>query len=376
MSLDFFRFADVFRAGSWLTDSRTRIYAALAAMISLAGLIWNWTGGDLLLDRFHRPIGTDFAGMWSAGRMLLEGQPYALFDPEPHFAYQRATFGSAEVYGWHYPPFFLAIAALLGALPYIPALILWQASSFAFYLAAMRAIASRLKTASVLVAAAGFPAVFVTLGHGHNAFLTAGLLGFGLLFLDRRPIVAGVLLGLLAYKPQFALVLPAILVGGAWSTRWRTIASATATLLAMTAAVTLWLGPGVWTAFIDGASFTRTVILEQGVTGWHKIQSTFSALRSFGASVETAYAAQAAVTLAVVATLALAAHRKADPRLIAAMTATGALLATPYCLDYDMTILGVAIAFAARTAWRKASLRGKKRFWRSRGRHRCSHASP
>ncbi|RYD90025.1 MAG: DUF2029 domain-containing protein, partial [Sphingomonadales bacterium] len=244
-------------------------------------------------------------------------------------------------YGWHYPPFFLGIAALLASMPYLVALAVWQISSFGFYLAAVRAIAPPSK--ALLFVAIGFPAVFVTVGHGHNAFLTAGLLGFGLLLLNRRPLLAGVLIGLLAYKPQFGLILPIVLLLGG---HWRATLAAATTVLTMSAAVTLRLGPGVWTAFLEGAEFTKTTILEQGITGWHKIQSTFSALRSFGAPVDVAYAGQAVVTVAVIATLVLVVWRKADPRLVASLTACGALLATPYCLDYDMTILGVAIAFA------------------------------
>ena len=45
--------------------------------------------------------------------------------------------------------------------------------------------------------------MFVNIGHGHNGFLTAALIGSALVVLDRRPVLAGVLFGLIAYKPQF-----------------------------------------------------------------------------------------------------------------------------------------------------------------------------
>jgi len=332
------------RSGDWLTEDRARIYALMIALFGAASLVFIWTTGGPMTDRFGRPIATDFSGMWTAGRMLVGGDAVGLFDPETHFAFQRQVFANPaiDVYGWHYPPFFLAVAALMGLVPYVPALIAWQASTFALYLAAVRAIAPPHR--ALLVIAIGFPAVFVTLGHGHNAFLTAGLLGFGLFLLPTRPVIAGICIGLLAYKPQFGLVLPVVMLLG-WHVR--AVVAAGVTVLAMAAGVTLWLGPEVWTAFLKGAVFTREVILEQGITGWAKIQSTFSAFRSFGAPLPLAYGAQFAVTGLVVATLALAAWRRADHRLVAAMTATGALLATPYCLDYDMTILAVAVAFTA-----------------------------
>lgn len=334
---------DAIRTGAWLTPERARVYAALVAVLGFAALLFVWATGQGLTDRFGRPIGTDFSGVWTAGRMLLAGDATGLFDPTAHFAFQRQIHGNAgiDVYGWHYPPFFLAIAAILALLPYLPALAVWQAATFALYLAAIRAISPPL--AGVTLVAIGFPAVVVTVGHGHNSFLTAGLLGFGLLWLERRPVVAGMLIGLLAYKPQFGLVLPVVMIAGG---HWRAAMAAAATVLGLVAATTICLGMEVWSAFLKGAEFTRAVILEEGSTGWYKIQSTFSALRSFGAPLPVAYGGQFAVTGAVLAALALASFRGVDRRIVAAMTAVGALLATPYCLDYDMALLGPAIAFA------------------------------
>jgi hypothetical protein len=50
----------------------------------------------------------------------------------------------------------------------------------------------------------GLPCGFVNVGHGQNGFLTAALLGGALHLIDRRPWIAGVLIGCLAYQPQFA----------------------------------------------------------------------------------------------------------------------------------------------------------------------------
>ena len=88
--------------------------------------------------------------------------------------------------GWHYPPFFFAIAVLVAAVPYAWGLAIWLVASFAAYLAAMRAILPRPET---LLVAAAFPAVFVNIGHGQNGFLTAALLG-GALHLARSPAMA------------------------------------------------------------------------------------------------------------------------------------------------------------------------------------------
>ena len=95
-------------------------------------------------------------------------------------------------------------------------------------------------------------------------------------------------------------------------------------------------------------NFTQTVVLEQGGTGWQKIQSIFSAVRAWGASVPIAYAAQATLFAALAATLAWLWRSDAAFELKAAALALGSLLATPYVLDYDLVVLAVAIAFFAR----------------------------
>jgi hypothetical protein len=95
-------------------------------------------------------------------------------------------------------------------------------------------------------------------------------------------------------------------------------------------------------------NFTQLVVLEQGGTGWEKIQSIFSAARMWGASVDTAYAVQGALLMSLATTLAWLWHGDAAFELKAAGLATASLLATPYVLDYDLVVLAVAIAFFAR----------------------------
>jgi alpha-1,2-mannosyltransferase len=136
----------------------------------------------------------------------------------------------------------------------------------------------------------------------------------------------------------------ALLAGG----RWSTIGAAVATVAVLLALSFVMLGGGVWHAFADSMNFTQTVVLEQGSTGWEKIQSLFSAVRMWGAGVPLAYAIQIALALMLAASLAWLWHSDAAFELKAAGLATASLLATPYVLDYDLVVLAVAIAFFAR----------------------------
>ena len=195
-----------------------------------------------------------------------------------------------------------------------------------------------------LLLALAFPAVFINLGQAHNGFLTAALIGAALVQLDRRPVVAGVLIGLLAYKPQFGVLIPLVL---AVSGRWRVFASAAVTLAVMTLAVTFAFGADVWSAFLATGKFTRTVVLEQGGTGWYKIQSVFSWVRMWGGGIALAYVVQAAVTVTIAAALAWLWRSRAAYPLKAAALLIGTLLATPYSLDYDLMLLAPAIGYLA-----------------------------
>ena len=332
------------RSGQWLTAPRARGYSLILlgiCIISVAGWVAVSNG---LIDRNGKPVGTDFSNVYAAGTLTWQGRPAEAYVPALQHAAETAVFGGREVpfYGWHYPPFFFAVAVLVAAVPYGWGLSIWLAASLAAYLAAMRAILPRPET---LLIAAAFPAVFVNIGHGQNGFLTAALLGGSLHLLERRPWLAGVLIGCLAYKPQFGVLIPfAMLAGG----RWSTIGAAIATVAALIALSFVMLGGSVWHAFADSMNFTQTVVLEQGGTGWEKIQSVFSAVRMWGAGVQTAYAVQFALALMLAASLAWLWHGDAAFELKASALATASLLATPYVLDYDLVVLAVAIVFFVR----------------------------
>jgi hypothetical protein len=332
------------QSGQWLTASRARGYSLILLSLCTMAMAGWIALSDGLIDRNGKPVGTDFSNVYAAGSLVWQGRPADAYEPALQHAAERAVFGGREVpfYGWPYPPFFFAIAVLVASVPYAWGLSIWLAASLAAYLAAIRAILPRPET---FLVAAAFPAVFVNIGHGQNGFLTAALLGGALHLLDRRSWLAGVLIGCLAYKPQFGVLIPiALLAGG----RWSTIGAAAATVAVLLAVSFVTLGGGVWHAFANSMNFMQTVVLEQGGIGWEKIQSAFSAVMMWGGGARTAYATQIALALMVAASLAWLWQSDATFELKASALASGSLLATPYVLDYDLVVLAVAIAFFVR----------------------------
>ena len=353
-------FIDLLRSGAWLTRERVRLVAIVLLAASAIGAGYLIATSDGLNDRFGRPLGTDFSNVYAAGTYVLEGRPSAPFEPATQYTREQAIFGPATpFYGWHYPPFFLGLAALLATMPYWLALLVWQGTTLGLYLGSVRAILGA-RDSLWLLAALAFPAVFINLGQAHNGFLTAALFGAALTQLNTRPWLAGILFGLLAYKPQFGLLIPLVLIVGG---HWRTIFAAAAIVALLAAAVTLAFGVDVWTAFLASTHFTRDVVLEQGGTGWHKIQSVFSWVRMWGGGITLAYAMQAAVTATIAAALIWLWRSKAVYPLKAAALIVGCLLATPYSLDYDLMLLARPLPSLPPTASIAASRRGRKPHW-------------
>jgi hypothetical protein len=225
-----------------------------------------------------------------------------------------------------------------------------------FYLLTIKSVVAKSRAFSIawgspprtqglwLLLAVAFPAVFVNLIHGQNGFLTASLIGGALVLLDRQSLLSGILFGLLAYKPQFGLLVPiALLVGG----YWRALGAAVVTVCVLLAVTLLAFGTGPWEAYAASAQFARVVLLEMGEGGLPRIQSVFSWTLMWGGGISLAYAVQGALSLGVAFLVIRIWQGNQTYSIKAAALILGSLLATPYILDYDLVVLAPAIAFLA-----------------------------
>jgi hypothetical protein len=347
---------DAIASGEWLTRERVLRVATLFALASAASLVWLVVSANGTLDALGRPLGTDFSNVWTAGAMALEGRASEVWSWHNHFAAQKAFHGKnlVDLFGWHYPPPFLLLAAALATMPYVLALVLWQLATLVPFAWLMWRLVPRRETLLLVLAA---PVTLVCLTHGHNGFLTALLLGGGLALSERRPLLAGILFGCLIYKPQFALIIPPLLLA---SRNWRAIAGACFSAgILIAATLAIWGWP-VWQAFIDSLPLTREVVIEQGATGWQKIMSPFAAIRMWGGNIPFGYAVQAVFTAASVAAVAWLSWTRSNADLRNATVCATALISTPYVLDYDFVVLLPALAFLWRDGERNGVLAGDR----------------
>jgi len=337
------------RDGRFLTRQRLTVYSALLLAGFTIATLWVIATAHGLSDHAGRPLGTDFSSFHTAGRLALEGRNP--FDQAALYRAEQSAFGNAtRYYSFSYPPIFLLPAAALATLPYATALALWLALTFGFYLAAMEVLRTRLDIASdkerrlFLLVAMAFPGVFINLSHGQNGFLAAGLMAMGLALLDRRPLAAGLCLGLLAFKPQLGVLTPFALAA---SGRWKSFAAAAVTVAVLMAASVLAFGIESWRDFLAAMTFSRQAILDHDAVGYAKMISVFAEARLWHAPLAVAYGLQALVSMAAIFLTIRLWRSSADIRLKGAALCLGSLLVTPFALDYDLMLLAPALALVA-----------------------------
>jgi alpha-1,2-mannosyltransferase len=237
-------------SGEWLVGERLRVYPRIFLAIYLL-VIFSWVLlADGVFDSLGRPLGTDFTSFYAAAQLALDGQAPLAYDFAAHFEAEKVALGSelVDFYPFAYPPTFILFLMPLGALPYLIALFVWQGLTLAFFVIMMKKLAGRSEAILLVLA---FPAVFVTIGHGQNAFLTAGLFAGALHYLNRKPVVAGLLIGLLTFKPHLGLLIPFVLMV---SRCWRVFFSASVTSISFAAMSWLILGSEAWAAFFFSTS--------------------------------------------------------------------------------------------------------------------------
>ncbi len=304
--------------------------------------------------RFPRDIhgyalGRDFLNFWTYGREAWSGEAGRFYDIGIYNAHLQALVGADyQTQQWSYPPHLILLMAPFGLLPYLPAYAFWTALGVAALFWSLPNGTDRRLGALALALA---PAGLICLVSGQNAFFAVAIFAGVFRFLDTRPILAGVLLGLLTVKPQLGLLLPLMLVV---TGRWTVFASAAATTIALFAATALLFGPDIWTTYLrDAIPLQEYVIRDPTRATMGLMPTAYMNARIVGLSAETAYAVQAVFAALALGAVVWTYSRPRDPLLSYAVLITATLSATPYLMSYDFVVLSwvlLALAAAERAA--------------------------
>jgi hypothetical protein len=309
------------------------------------------------------PDHMDFFLMWSWARFEIQHPAALIYDQAAQHDFLLSldpTF--PDPMPFPYPPLYLLLIRPLGWLSHPGARALWSTATLSAYMVAVCSPTWRLR---IVLPALLAPATAVNLMQGQNGFLTAALLVGGIRLAPSWPIAGGVLLGLLAYKPQFGLLVVIALVASGW---WRTALAAALTVVAAVAASLYSFGLETWTAWPSAVSERFAELMHRG----HLLSlmpTVLANLLALGASDRFAETIQFGVTVAAAAAVWFA-FRRPNPNDCpsppssgperkygwgtagkAAVLATASILASPYAFVYDMTLVAAAVALIVDEYW-------------------------
>lgn len=375
-------------------DARLFAFARRAARIlvplavGLAVILYG-TGPEPRRNWYGDMLGNDFSQIWVAGRAALEGRGGEPYDLAVHLANLKEAFGPSARFAWHYPPVFLLPAAAVASLDPQAAFLLWTALSLGLFALAMRLAAGRTDAACIALA---HPLVFCNLAYGQNGLFTAALMTLGAVLVDRRPWLAGLCFGLLAYKPHFAALAPILLL---LTGRRACLGVCIATAAGLCLASLALFGTAPWIGFVATLGDTNRIILEKAAAGLDLNAGAFGAVRLAGGSMAAAWALQAVVCAGALALCVRAWTWPASPSIIwrrvirfarrndassadsrqggvceaappcrdlrAALLLAAAPLLSPYVPVYDLAPLVPATLLLVIAAHRAGGLRGYER---------------
>ncbi|MDP4002926.1 glycosyltransferase family 87 protein [Methylobacterium sp. NEAU K] len=355
------------RAALWVdladlagSDARLFAFAKRAAWIlvplTLAIVVVVFgTGPEPRRNWYGDMLGNDFSQIWVAGRAALEGRGGEPYDLTVHLENLKAAFGPDCRFAWHYPPVFLLAAAAFAMLEPQPAFLIWTAFSLGVFALAMTVAAGRRDAACVALA---HPLVFCNLSYGQNGLFTAALMTLGAMLVDRRPWLAGLCFGLLAYKPHFAALAPLLLLV---TGRRACLVACIGTVLALCLASLALFGTAPWIGFFGTLGETNRIILQKAAAGLDLNASAFGAVRLLGGPISAAWALQAVVATVALGLAWRAWTMPAPLELRAAALLAAAPLLSPYVPVYDLAPLVPATLLLVLVAHRAGGLRPHER---------------
>ncbi|MDB5702090.1 MAG: hypothetical protein JWL66_2289 [Sphingomonadales bacterium] len=285
----------------------------------------------------------DFANYWVAAHLAADGKVAVIFGPHPrYFAHMVAAMGPGfPWHNWSYPPHYLLMIMPLALVGYKTGMVLFLAATGALFFTGLNAFMGRRDNLALLAVA---PLVVVNLWSVQNGFLTSGLILWVLALRDKRPVLAGICLGAMTIKPQLGvllLLLPII------ERRWLVLLTAALTTVALVLASAWAFGTGAWVGFVRDILPDQADVMANYVGAWLTMApSTFAGARLMGLTSSTALLVHLVVALpTLILTVFCIAQRPGQRNIILPVAI---FLIVPYTMNYDLGIVGAAIALFIR----------------------------
>lgn len=307
---------------------------------------YQWTDGTR-----SAPYGSDFLQDWIGGWMVLHGDAANLYN----WAHSAALQKDASVVGYErtddgyypmvYPPYWYIVASPFAAIPLRWAAVAWLAFVCGVWFFSLRWVArtdtrmGRTLERSPQLALLTIP-LLVSLAMGQKSLLIVAALLVAVVLLERRQFVrAGVVIGLLAFKPHFVVLLglPLALRFG-----WRFVGGlslAGVGWAALTAAVDISLFTTYTGVVLDSMSSGYSSHLGYELNESHNWNAFWTLLCGTGTAASLVTRVFSVAT--VVCTAWIAWRRRGELLTVGEwlVVIVGLILASPHLYTYDLSIL-------------------------------------
>lgn len=315
----------------WLTRERLLV-AGSACAFGWIGVLA--LGFAACFDASGEHLGRDFAQFWSYAQLAAAGRPAAAYMLQPYQTIDQV---------FAYPPIVMLLCRPLAGLSYPLAMLVWCGLGFALFTFTLSRLVGWEMAA---LAAIGTPAAAFNNFDQQNGYYTAALLGGGLMLLERRPTIAGIVLGMLWCKPQLGILLVPALIAGRY---WRTLVAMALTALSLTMTSAILYGVDAWIGYL-GHIVPLSRWIASAALAWRWMPTVFAMLRLIGASLPVAYAFQSLSTICAAIAVVVLWRGRGSIAIKAAGLVIATFLASSYAWVYDAVVLTLAAAWLANDA--------------------------
>jgi hypothetical protein len=319
------------------------VIAVLFGLYGWAMVVATGSGHDGVIGPRFNALGADWVIFLAAARAFFTGDLAHIYNQA---WITQAT--NSQFADWlsvplpfplfPYPPLYLLLVLPFAKLPVGWSLFLSQALQFAALAWALKKLAPGKLWLFFLIGAFLCPAASNNVLAGSNAVLVTALIVGGLSLMEAKPLFAGILMGVVIFKPQYFALLPVAVIAAG---QMRALAGMAASIAVLTVLSAALFGPSLWLDWVNVYLHPQQVA---GINAtdwghsWDDSVSTCVAL--LGAPHWLATAAQG---LAGVIALAVTwrAFRDRHPMRLPLLLCA-ALLASPHVSNYDLLFLGMA----------------------------------
>ena len=321
------------------------VYSMILFSLYLVNALLSIFLKDTPLMSHVSPYCIDYGVFYTTGKMTLLGQIFGIYQLETyHAVFEQIMHASLPFYlPWVYPPIFLLAVTPLALLPYSVSLLVWLFLTMGFALYASYKILPKQKKLALLLL--GFTGLLMNLRWGQNGFLTTGLIGLGLAYLEEKPVLSGICFGLMAYKPQFAIFLfPILLLSG----KWKVFLYACLSALGIILVSVIFFGTQTWIDFFRALMQTSSSVFGTEFDDVAAIiVSPLVFVQLLGGSGIWSTAIQAILTVSVLGAIVWVWRNTKKISLWASALILGLPLMMPNYTQYDLVLLGLPLILLA-----------------------------